>query len=141
MIITARGRLGRDPKEIQTRSGKGMATTAMAVDLKVAQSEDYGTCWVKIVCFGRLAESLLSCSKGSIVSVAGRVQLERWQTKDGAMREDLTIIADSIMAVEIHRPAAAPRQDGPAQREELGESRSRAQNSNTTEAIDDDLPF
>ena len=97
------GRLGSDPREIQTKSGKDMAVSSLAVNLFDKDGEEH-TQWFSIVCFGRLANELLRHEKGTLVSIAGRLQFNEYQTKDGENREELQIIADSLLSAKTVRP-------------------------------------
>ena len=40
-----------------------------------------------------------------MVSVMGRAQLRRYQTQDGADREDLELVADSLVSARTSRPS------------------------------------
>jgi single-strand DNA-binding protein len=63
------------------------------------------TQWVGVVAFGRCAEDLLRHDKGELVSVSGRVQVNRWAGSDGEEREQLQVVADSIVSARTVRPA------------------------------------
>lgn len=115
MQASAYGRLGGDPREIATRTDTRMATASMAVDVSGVRTagEDAPPLWLGIVAFGRVAETLLRHDKGDLVSVSGRVQRNRYVAKDGAEREQLQIVADTILSARTVRPSGGrKRADG-----------------------------
>jgi single-strand DNA-binding protein len=107
MQASVYGRLGQDPKAIETRSGKPMAVGSVAVDLECRGAEEPVTQWVGLVAFGRTAEELLRHGKGDLLSAAGRVQLNRWTGQDGEQREQLQVVADAIVSARAVRPGGA----------------------------------
>ncbi len=128
MQAAAYGRLGADPKSISTKTGKMMAAASIAVDLSDRNGESK-TEWVGVVAFGRVAETLLRHSKGDLVSVAGRVQLNSFDTKGGESRRELQIIADAVISAKSVRP-------GGTKKKPLG-----ASNASSKVGLNDDLPF
>jgi single-strand DNA-binding protein len=107
MHAAAHGRLGGDPRSIATKSGKAMTTARMAVQLDPA---DDSAMWLDVVCFGNLADLLLRHSKGETIAVSGRLQRRSWADKQtGKVREQLSIVADSIVSARSVRPITARR--------------------------------
>lgn len=98
---SAYGRLGGDPRQIPTKSGKDMAVANLAVD---AGDEDGPPLWIGLVCFGRLAEQLLRHAKGEPLSASGRLQVRRWVDTDGTGREQLQLVADALVSARAVRP-------------------------------------
>ena len=111
--LSAYGRLGQEPKSITTQSGKPMAVGSLAVTVPARGDED-ATLWLGVVAFGSQAETLLSHAKGDMVSVTGRVQLNRWTDKDGNDREDLQVVADQITSTRTVRPGKRKRSESAA---------------------------
>ena len=104
--IAVYGRLGADPKQHQTRTGKPMTTASLAATLECrsqGETED-GTLWLNVCAFGRTAEDLARCAKGDPVSVSGRMQLSRYRSRTGEDREGLSCIADSVVSSRTVRP-------------------------------------
>lgn len=60
-----------------------------------------------MLCFGRAAETLARHRKGDLVSLAGRVSMNRWIGKDGGEREQLQVIADTAISARTVRPGVA----------------------------------
>lgn len=99
--ISAYGRLGQDPRRIETRTGNAMAVASMAVD--IGEGDD-GPLWLGIVCFGAVAETLLGHIKGDLVSACGRLQLHTYTTRDGETRQQWQVVADAIISARTVRP-------------------------------------
>ncbi len=107
--IAAYGRLGADPVQRQSQAGKPWATASMAV--QIAEGDDAPPQWFQLVAFGRVAELLAKHAKGDLVSVAGRLQLSRWQDRDGTDHERLQIIADTVISARSARPRGGKRRE------------------------------
>ena len=101
-VISGYGRLGADPRQIQTTTGKTMASASIAVDVSAREVEE--TLWLGIVAFGGVAETLLKHGKGDMVSVCGRVQISRWKASDGTDKDQLQVVADSLISARTVRP-------------------------------------
>lgn len=106
MQAAAYGRLGQDPRSISTTSGKPMATVSLAVAIG---GPDDPALWLGVVAFGKVAEDLMRHGKGDLVSVSGRVQRNAWTTTSGEKREQLQIVADSLISSRTVRPSGGKR--------------------------------
>lgn len=100
--VAAYGRLGADPVQRQSQAGNPWATASLAVQL--GEGDDAPPQWFQLVAFGCVAETLARHAKGDIVSVAGRLQLNRWQDRDGKDHERLQIVADAVLSARSVRP-------------------------------------
>ena len=107
MQASIHGRIGQDPKPIQTKTGNAMCTCSVAVD--VSERNQEATLWIKVVCFGRLAELLERHAKGETLNAAGKLTLAKWTTDDGTEREAWQLIADSIVSARSTRPGGGQR--------------------------------
>ena len=108
--IAAHGRLGGDPVQKQSQAGNPWATSSLAVS--IGEGDDAPPQWFQLVAFGRMAETLARHAKGDLVSVAGRLQLNRWQDRDGKDHERLQIVADSVISAKSVRPGGGKRREG-----------------------------
>lgn len=108
--IAAYGRLGADPMQRQSQSGKAWATASLAVTL--AEDGDSQAQWFGVVAFGRTAETLCRHAKGDLISVSGRLQLNRFRDRDGNDREQLQLIADTVISARTVRQRGGKRQYG-----------------------------
>ena len=138
MHASIHGRLGRDPREIQTQSGTAMTTASIAVSVPASKADvEPTTLWFNIVAFGKLAELLLRHQQGEMLNVAGTVQVSRWTDQNGETREQLQIIADSIISARSTRPAGnRHRNSGDTQ-----QRRDASQRAQAPADFDDDLNF
>lgn len=93
MVIMS-GRLGRDPEMKYTAEGKAIAKFAIAVDRR---RKDDPPDWIDVVAFDRLAElSNEYLTKGSKVTVIGRLQTRTWENKDGAKQRGFEVVASEV---------------------------------------------
>ena len=116
------GRLGSDPREHSTRTGKAMTTASLAVNVpdrsRDADEGAEAALWLRVTAFGRLAEDLARHAKGDPVSVCGRLQFSRWTDRDGDEREQWQVLADALVSARTVRPGGGRRKskgdgDGP----------------------------
>ena len=112
--VAAYGRLARDPRQHETTSGKPMTTGTIAVEVELRErgaETAAETLWLQVCAFGRQADDLARHAKGDPVSVAGRLQMTRYQTREGAARESWQCIADSVVSARTVRPKGGRRRD------------------------------
>ena len=79
------GRLGRDPRTPETRTGKPMTTASPAIYVKARErraDDAEATSRLGVVAFGRVAEDLACHRSGVQVSVSGRLQLSHFVAGD-----------------------------------------------------------
>ena len=142
------GRLTRDPEVRYIPSGTAVC------DLALATSETYrnkageqveNTCYVDIVVWARQAETCGEyLSKGSPVLVEGRLQLDKWQTKEGETRSKLRVRADRVQFLGSPRSGGEFQdQGGEPQADDEPQRHSRPPDGPPPEISgdDDDLPF
>lgn len=85
--ITLIGRLGRDPESKTFESGSVQTTFSIATSEsfkdKSGEWQD-NTTWHRVVCWGKLAESLAkNLHKGDLVIVEGKQEHRKYTDKDG----------------------------------------------------------
>lgn len=107
--IAAYGRLGSDPVQRQSQSGNPWATSSLAV--QIAEGDDAPPQWFQLVAFGRTAETLAKHAKGDLVSVSGRLQLNRWRDREGQDREGLQIVAETVLSARSVRPGGGRKRE------------------------------
>lgn len=86
------GVLTQIPVSRTTKAGTTMATGSLAVEVG-----DGKLTYLGLLAFGSEAEALLQCTKGDAVSVRGRMELNRWTSKEGETKERWQVIADSLL--------------------------------------------
>ena len=143
LISNLYGRLGADPVARLTKNGHAMATVSVAVDVTAWQAEEPATLWVSILCFGAQAEVLLRASKGDMIVAIGKLtRREYTHPETGEVRENWTLVADSVVTVTSARPAGrrqTKRKQGEAKEAVEGDPSSPS--ADMTPAFDDPIPF
>lgn len=132
MQASAYGRVGQDPRSITTKSGKSMTVTSIAVNI---DEQDAPPLWLGIVAFSRVADDLLRQHKGDLVSVSGRAQRNTWTTSTGEKREQLQIVAETVISARTVRPTGGRKStsDNEGQRSQPPPQDQRE--------FDDEIPF
>lgn len=102
------GRIGTDPTRTTTAKGTDMARVSVAVDVAGWNAETDETCWISVLAFGKVAESLSRAEKGQMLTAQGRLTRGRYQAKDGTERESWTLTADAVLTLRSARPGQRP---------------------------------
>lgn len=90
------GRLTRDPELRRTGSGKAVTSFNLAVERNF-KSDDQEADFINCVCWGKIAENTERyCSKGSLVSVDGRIQTRNYENNQGQKVYVTEVIADFV---------------------------------------------
>lgn len=93
------GRLTRDPELRRTGSGKAVTSFNLAVERNF-KSDDQEADFINCVCWGKIAENTERyCSKGSMVSVDGRIQTRNYENNQGQKVYVTEVIADSVQFI------------------------------------------
>jgi len=103
--IVIMGRLVRDPEYRTTGSGISVANFSVAVDRDFSgRDSEKETDFIDCVAWRQTAEFVTKyMKKGSMVAVAGRLQIRAWSDKDGNKRRTAEIVADSVYFGESKR--------------------------------------
>lgn len=107
------GRLTRDPELRRTSNGKAVTSFNLAVERNF-KSDDQEADFINCVCWGKIAENTERyCSKGSMVSVDGRIQTRNYDNNQGQKVYVTEVIADSVQFINTKRDSntatAAPQ--------------------------------
>lgn len=97
--IVIMGRLTRDPELRRTGSGLAVASFSVAVDRDWPNKEtgERETDFIDCVAWRQTGEFVSKWfAKGSMIVVAGRLQIRNWVDKDGNKRKTAEIVADSV---------------------------------------------
>ena len=95
--ITIMGRLTRDPELRRTGSGKAVASFTVAVDRDFSQGDQKETDFIDCVAWNKTGEFVDKYFfKGSMIVVAGRLQIRSWNDKDGNKRRTAEVVADNV---------------------------------------------
>lgn len=96
--INIMGRLTADPELRRTGSGIAVASFTVAVDRDFAdkQSGEKETDFINCVAWRQTGEFVSKYfTKGRMIVVSGRLQVRKWQNKDGENRYSTEVVADS----------------------------------------------
>lgn len=92
------GNLGADPELFYSTNGSPVASFPLAF-----QSAKDRTGWIKVTCFGSLAEVAQQyLHKGARIGVSGSLDQQKWQTDEGENRSSFRLIARSIDFVKTN---------------------------------------
>lgn len=97
--IILMGNLTRDPEIRYAPSGTPVASFGLAVNRKYRQGEDLKeeVCFVDIVVFGKQAETCGQyLSKGHGALIEGRLQMRKFETKDGQKVTKHEVVAEQV---------------------------------------------
>ncbi len=93
--ISIMGRLTKDVELRRTGSGTAVANFTLAVERDF--SKDKETDFVECVAWGKTGEFAEKYfSKGKMAIVAGRLQIRKWEDKNGNKRSTAEVVADNI---------------------------------------------
>lgn len=88
-LVILIGRLGQDPEQRSTNSGKTVCNFTLATNDQKDVTE-----WHRVVCFDKTAENVARyMKKGGQVSIEGRNQTRKWEDKDGRDRWTTEVVA------------------------------------------------
>ena len=92
--ITIMGRLTKEPELRRTGSGVAVTSFTLAVDRDYGEKE---TDFIEVVAWRNTAEFVDKYfSKGRMAVVSGRLQIRKWQDKDGNNRYTAEVVADNV---------------------------------------------
>ncbi len=94
------GRIGSDLEPKETTSGTTILNFSVATESS-SKGQDgewkKNTEWHKVVCFNHNAKNAAKyLSKGSLVTVEGKLSTRKWTDKDGVDRYNTEIIANNL---------------------------------------------
>ena len=105
------GRLTRDPELRRTGNGTAVTSFTLAVDRNFSTRDGQEADFINCVCWGKIAENTERyCSKGSMVSVDGRIQTRNYENNQGQKVYVTEVIADSVQFINTRKEnQAAPQ--------------------------------
>lgn len=109
------GRLGRDVELKKTGNGKSYAFFSLVVGRNFKTADGQDADFITVVCWGKVAENTATyCSKGSLVSIDGRLQTRTYENDKGDRIFVTEVVADSVQFIDT-RKKEAPKQEAPKQ--------------------------
>lgn len=99
--VTVTGNATREPELRFTPSGQAVANFGVAVNRRwqnrQTQEWEEAVSFFDITAWAQLAENVAeSVSKGTRVTIAGRLDQRSWETQDGDKRSKVEIVADDV---------------------------------------------
>lgn len=102
--VTLIGRMTRDPELRRTGNGKAVASFALAVNRNFKTGDGQEADFPNVVCWGKVAENTAQyCSKGSLVSVDGRLQTRTYENNNGDRIFVTEVVADSVQFIDTRK--------------------------------------
>jgi single-strand DNA-binding protein len=100
--VTLIGRLTRNPEMRLTQGGIAVANFSLAVDRGFTnQQGEKETDFIDIVAWRKLAEVVTNnLGKGRLVAVSGRLEIQRYQDKEGNNRRAAKVVADQVVFLD-----------------------------------------
>lgn len=92
------GRLTKDPEVITAEGGKKISSVSLAVQRTYKNVEGlYETDFIDCVLWDAIATNTSEyCHKGDIVGIKGRLQIHKYQDKEGKSKQKLQVIAEKV---------------------------------------------
>lgn len=130
------GRLVKDPElKFTPGTGTAVATLTLAVDRR--KKED-GADFIPVVVWGKQAENTANyTTKGSLIAVAGRIQVRTYDAKDGSKRYVTEVVAEEVQFLSKANAAA----EKPANQDNKSFNTSIYDEAELTPIDDADIPF
>ena len=95
--ITIMGRITKDIELRRTGSGVAVASFTVAVDRDFNQNGQKETDFIECVAWRQTGEFVeRNFSKGKMIVVSGRLQIRKWEDKNGNKRNTAEIVADNV---------------------------------------------
>ena len=139
--IVLMGRLTRDPELRHTQSGTPVASFTLAVDRDFKpEGGERETDFIDCMAWRSTADFVSKYfTKGRMAVVSGRLQVRKWQNKDGENRYSTEVVADNVYFGDSKKESSGGASYGGYNAPALPE----AQSGGFTELNDDDgeLPF
>lgn len=133
VVIT--GNLTRDPELRQTSGGKSVCEMRVAVNSSFKQGDKWESKpnYFQVNTWAGLADNCAKyLEKGSGLAVSGRLEWQKWETKEGGLNSRVVIVADSVQF--LGRPGAK-KPDNEALKAEAAEPPT------LPDSDDDGIPF
>lgn len=110
------GRLVADPVLRYTQSGVAVTSFTLAVDRNRSKEDGQReTDFIDVVTWRKQAETCANyLTKGRLVAVSGRLQIRRYDDKDGIRRKAAEVVADRVQFLD------RAKQDGAEQASDWG---------------------
>jgi single-strand DNA-binding protein len=105
------GRLTKDPELRRTGSGVAVASFTVAVERDFGDKGNKETDFIDCVAWRNTGEFVNNYfKKGNVMVVSGRLQIRKWEDKNGNKRNSAEIVAENVYFGEA-KASSAPASD------------------------------
>jgi len=116
--VTVTGNTTREPELRFTPSGQAVTNFGIAVNRRwqnrQTQEWEEKVSFFDVTCWSQMAENVArSLSKGTRVTITGRLDQRSWETQDGEKRSKVEIVADDIATSLKWATATVERNERP----------------------------
>lgn len=106
--IVLMGRIASDIEKKTTNSGVSVVTVPLAVDRDYKQGDERQTDFIKCVFWRQRADALEKYSgKGRMIAVEGRLEIRKWEDKEGNKRSAAEVQVDNWYFADSKRDGAS----------------------------------
>ena len=131
--ITIMGRITKDIELRRTPAGVAVASFTVAVDRDFNQNGQKETDFIDCVAWRGTGEFVeRNFSKGKMIVVSGRLQIRKWEDKNGNKRNSAEIVADNVYFADSKKDSGEKYEAAMA---------SKTQDYAVLDGDDSDLPF
>lgn len=120
-VLSIVGRLGQNVECKFSNSGTAVLNASVACDYQKKEGNEYKrhTMWIRVVVFGKRAESLAKVLvKGMRVAATGDMQLNEFTDRGGEKRTTVEVIANDIEPLFDKKEGGEHRSSGRSQQRE-----------------------
>lgn len=139
------GNLGRDPEMRYLPNGDAVANFSVAVTEKFKGKDGEAkesTTWYRINAFGKLAEICGQyLKKGASVLIDGKMQMRKYQDKDGIERESWELRADSMQMLGGKSEQSSGDSASTHAQPRTNSSQKQTKHLPSMDDLDDSIPF
>lgn len=131
------GRLTRDPEVRNTTSGMTVASFSLAVERDFASNGAKETDFINCVAWRNPGEYAAKYfKKGSLVAVAGRLQIKNWEDKDRNKRSTPEVVVDNLYSLGSKSDNSNTEKSAPTPKNAQSSNRKNSQPVNAKPASD-----
>lgn len=113
-VVILTGNLTKDPELKETGSGTSVCELRLASNSSVKKNETWESKpnFFQVNVWGGLAENCAKfLSKGSKIGIKGRLEWQRWETKEGETNSRVVVVAESVEFLSPKSESSTSTQD------------------------------
>lgn len=130
------GRITRDVELRYTASGKAVCDLGVAINERRGEKEE--TLFLDVTCWDKTAEFCNSyLSRGRLVLIDGRLQMEKWTDKEGNVRSKIKLVCNNLQVLDSAKNGENKKQENVPTQDEYSGSVEDA----PAPTVDGEIPF